>query len=75
MGDIADEHYDAMMDGEECPECGGNWATCECDYSGPRRRRPPPRPETLSMFDNLDQGKRREQKRPDQKRVPRSRHR
>lgn len=57
MPDIADEHYDAMMDGEECYDCGGNWGTCECDYSGPRRRKPPPRPETLSMFDDLDKPK------------------
>lgn len=68
MGEIADEHYDMMMDGMECPECGGNWSTCCCD----RPKRLPPRPETMSMFDNLDDGENQHGKRRHPQRVPRS---
>ena len=52
MGEIADELIDNMMDAE-CEECGGDLFSCRCG----RPRRVPPRPETLSMFDDLDEPK------------------
>jgi hypothetical protein len=54
VGDEADWIIDQILFGGYYEDGEGDDGPCGCNTCRGRQRHPPPRPETMSMFDNLD---------------------